>query len=86
MCLSNVYRASDRELIMELAAQIRQEAGYVTVRDLFGASKKLLFHPQMRMCLQMHLCPRMRMYPQKQLCHPELLLLLSQPSLWWLLL
>ena len=41
MCLSNVYRASDRELIMELAAQIRQEAGYVTVRDLFGASKRI---------------------------------------------
>ena len=41
MCLSNVYRASDRELIMERAAQIRQEAGYVTVRDLFGASKRI---------------------------------------------
>ena len=41
MCLSNVYRASDRELIMELAAQIRQEAGYVTVRDLFGALKRI---------------------------------------------
>ena len=41
MCLSNVYRASDRELIMELAAQIRQEAGYVTVRDLFGAAKRI---------------------------------------------
>ncbi len=41
MCLSNVYRASDRELIMELAAQIRQEAGYVTVRDLFGSSKRI---------------------------------------------
>ena len=41
MCLSNVYRASDRELIMELAAQIRPEAGYVTVRDLFGASRRI---------------------------------------------
>jgi len=26
---------------MELAAQIRQEAGYVTVRDLFGAAKRI---------------------------------------------
>ena len=41
MCLSNVYRASDRELLRELAAQIRPEAGYVTVRDLFGASKRI---------------------------------------------
>ena len=41
MCLSNVYRASDRELIMELAAQIRSENGYVTVRDLFGAAKRI---------------------------------------------
>ena len=41
MCLSNVYRASDHELIMELAAQIRSENGYVTVRDLFGAAKRI---------------------------------------------
>lgn len=41
MCLSNVYRASDRALIMELAAQIRQEAGEVIVRDLFGATKRI---------------------------------------------
>ena len=41
MCLSNVYRASNRELIMELAAQIRQEAGEVIVRDLFGAAKRI---------------------------------------------
>lgn len=41
MCLSNVYRASDRELIMELAAQIRSEQGYVVVRDLFGGAKRI---------------------------------------------
>ena len=41
MCLSNVYRASDRALIMELAAQIRQESGEVIVRDLFGAAKRI---------------------------------------------
>ena len=41
MCLSNVYRASDRELIMELAAQIRSEQGFVVVRDLFGGAKRI---------------------------------------------
>ena len=41
MCLSNVYRASDRELIMELAAQIKSEQGVVIVRDLFGGAKRI---------------------------------------------
>ena len=41
MCLSNVYRARDGALLMELAARIEEEGGEVILRDLFGQVKRI---------------------------------------------
>ncbi len=41
MCLSNVYRAQDNALLMELAAQIETTEKEVILRDLFGAVKRI---------------------------------------------
>ena len=40
MCLSNVYRASDNALLMELAARVEEEGGEVILRDLFGQVRR----------------------------------------------
>ena len=36
MCLSNIYRASDRKLLMDNTAKIEVKDGVVILRDLFG--------------------------------------------------
>ena len=41
MCLSNVYRAQDNALLMELAAKIETRDGEVILKDLFGAVRKI---------------------------------------------
>ncbi|MBQ4424153.1 MAG: CooT family nickel-binding protein [Lachnospiraceae bacterium] len=40
MCLSNVYRASDNALLMELAARVEEQGGEVILRDLFGQVRR----------------------------------------------
>ena len=41
MCLSNVYRASDNALLMELAARVEEQGGEVILRDLFGQVRRV---------------------------------------------
>lgn len=41
MCLSNIYRASDRKLLMDNTAKIEVKDGVVILRDLFGRVLKI---------------------------------------------
>ncbi|MBR6703981.1 MAG: CooT family nickel-binding protein [Lachnospiraceae bacterium] len=41
MCLSNIYRASDRKLLMDNTAKIEVKDGVVILRDLFGRILKI---------------------------------------------
>ena len=41
MCLSNIYRASDRKLLMDNTARIEVKDGTVILRDLFGRVLKI---------------------------------------------
>ena len=41
MCLSNIYRASDRKLLMDNTARIEVKDGTVILRDLFGQVLKI---------------------------------------------
>lgn len=41
MCLSNIYRASDRKLLMDNTAKIEVRDGVVILRDLFGRILKI---------------------------------------------
>ena len=41
MCLSNIYRASDRKLLMDNTARIEVKDGTVILRDLFGRVLKV---------------------------------------------
>ena len=36
MCLSNIYRASDKKLLMDNTAKIEVKDGVIILRDLFG--------------------------------------------------
>ena len=44
MCLSNVYRASDKELLMDNTARIEVKDGVIILRDLFGRVLKITGH------------------------------------------
>ena len=41
MCLSNIYRASDKKLLMDNTAKIEVKDGVVILRDLFGQVLKV---------------------------------------------
>ena len=41
MCLSNIYRASDKKLLMDNTARIEVKDGVVILRDLFGQVLKV---------------------------------------------
>ncbi|MBQ6074688.1 MAG: CooT family nickel-binding protein [Lachnospiraceae bacterium] len=41
MCLSNIYRASDNQLLMDNTARIEVQDGTVILRDLFGRVLKI---------------------------------------------
>ena len=41
MCLSNIYRASDKKLLMDNTARIEVKDGTVILRDLFGRVLKI---------------------------------------------
>ena len=41
MCLSNIYRASDRKLLMDNTAKIEVKDGVIILRDLFGRVLKI---------------------------------------------
>ncbi|MBO4839104.1 MAG: CooT family nickel-binding protein [Lachnospiraceae bacterium] len=41
MCLSNIYRASDNQLLMDNTARIEVRDGTVILRDLFGRVLKV---------------------------------------------